>query len=54
MESRVSQSPPSEEELIGAYRAAKSTFLQLHRIMIRLGVVSDRERIAIFDLTRSK
>ena len=39
---------------MGAYRASKSTFLQLHRMMIRLGHVSDRERIAIFDLTRSK
>jgi hypothetical protein len=48
------KSPPSESELSGAYRSAKSTFLQLHRIMIRLGLVSDRERIEIYDLTRPK
>lgn len=54
MENGLAKTPPSEVELIGAYRAAKSTFLQLHRIMIRLGVVSDRERIAIYELTRPK
>jgi len=42
----------SVEELTSLYRTAKSTFLQLHRVAIRYGLVSDKERIEIYELTR--
>ena len=42
----------SLEELTSLYRASRSTFLQLHRIAIRYGIVSDKERIEIYELTR--
>jgi hypothetical protein len=42
----------SHEEILSLYRAAKGTFLQLHRIAIRYGLVSDKERIDIYELTR--
>ena len=46
MEDRVTPT-----ELVNIYRTAKSTFLQLHRLMIRHGLIGDKERIIIYDLT---
>ena len=40
------------KELQDLYRNAKGHFLYLHRIMIRLGLVGDKERIQIYDLTK--
>lgn len=40
------------EELKLLYRNARGNFLTLHRIMCRLGIVSDQERIQIYDLTK--
>jgi hypothetical protein len=39
------------EEIKNLYRNVKGQFLFLHRIMIRHGLVSERERIMIYDLT---
>ena len=43
--------PLTLEEIQSMYRNVKGQFLFLHRIMIRHGLVSDRERIQIYDLT---
>lgn len=40
------------EELKLLYRNARGNFLTLHRIMCRLGLVNDKERIQIYDLTK--
>ena len=39
------------EEIKSLYRIAKGQFLFLHRIMVRHGLVSDKERMMIYDLT---
>lgn len=44
--------PISPQELQEAYRHAKGNFLFLHRLMVRLGLVGDKERIQIYDLTK--
>jgi len=41
------------KELETLYRTAKGQFLALHRIMIRLGLVNTKERIDIYDLTKT-
>ena len=46
--------PVTKDELLNLYRTAKSTFLQLHRLLIRHGMMSEQERIIMFDLTRAK
>jgi hypothetical protein len=43
-----------QEELVNLYRYTKGTFLLLHRMMIRAGLVAEQERITIYDLTRKK
>ncbi len=43
--------PLTVEEIKSMYRNVKGQFLFLHRIMIRHGLVSERERIMIYDLT---
>ena len=40
------------DEIKEAYRRIKGSFLLLHRIMIRHGLVSEQERIVIYDLTK--
>lgn len=40
------------DELKNLYRNVKGQFLFLHRIMIRNGLVGEKERIQIFDLTK--
>lgn len=39
------------QEMKDLYRNVKGQFLFLHRIMVRQGLVSDKERIQIYDLT---
>lgn len=39
------------DEIKSLYRNVKGQFLFLHRIMVRHGLVSDKERIMIYDLT---
>jgi hypothetical protein len=46
--------PVTDLELVNLYRTAKSTFLQLHRLLIRQGLMSEQERIIMFDLTQAK
>ena len=43
--------PLTLEEIKSMYRNAKGQFLFLHRIMIRHGLVGEKERIQIYDLT---
>ena len=40
------------DEIKSLYRNVKGQFLFLHRIMIRHGLVSEQERIVIYDLTK--
>jgi hypothetical protein len=44
--------PVSQDDLQNAYRHAKGNFLYLHRIMVRLGLVGEKERIQIYELTK--
>lgn len=39
------------DELKSLYRNMKGQFLFLHRIMVRHGLVNERERIIVYDLT---
>ncbi|MDH5252429.1 MAG: hypothetical protein OEW25_03805 [Nitrospira sp.] len=41
----------TEDELKNLYRNVKGQFLFLHRIMVRHGLVGDKERIVVYDLT---
>lgn len=43
--------PLTLEEIKSMYRNVKGQFLFLHRIMIRHGLVGEKERIQIYDLT---
>lgn len=52
MENGIKQSL-TEAEVQELYRKVRGTFLQFHRTMVRLGLVSDKERIQIFDLTNT-
>lgn len=42
------------DELKNLYRNVKGQFLFLHRIMVRHGLVGDKERIQIYDLTKKE
>jgi len=41
----------TDDELKNLYRNVKGQFLFLHRIMVRHGLVGDKERIVVYDLT---
>lgn len=43
--------PLTLEEIKSMYRNVKGQFLFLHRIMVRHGLVGEKERIQIYDLT---
>lgn len=42
------------DEIKNLYRNVKGQFLFLHRIMVRQGLVGEKERIMIYDLTNKQ